>query len=68
MLQTTPFDPADYIESEEDVLHFVKVSMEDGDLKDFLGALECVFRSKAWARYADISPERTDMPPDKEGY
>ena len=45
-LKTTPFDPADYLETEEDIVAYLDASMEGGDPKDIARALGDVARSK----------------------
>ncbi|MEG3087075.1 addiction module antidote protein [Sphingomonas sp. PB4P5] len=45
-LETKPFDPADYLETEEDIIAYLDASMEGGDPKHIARALGDVARSK----------------------
>ena len=51
-LKTTPFDPADYLKTEDDILEFLKVWMEDGSPKEIARALGDVARSKGMTEIA----------------
>ncbi|CAN5349410.1 putative addiction module antidote protein [soil metagenome] len=51
-LKTTPFDPATYLESEEDVVAFLDAAMEDGDAAHIARALGVVARSKGMTEIA----------------
>lgn len=42
----TPFDPANYLESEEDILHYLEAAMEGNYLKHIARAQGDVARSK----------------------
>jgi probable addiction module antidote protein len=46
MTEIRPFDPADYLKSEEDVLYFLEAAMEGNDPKHIARALGVVARSK----------------------
>jgi probable addiction module antidote protein len=45
-LKTTPFDPANYLETEEDIIAYLDASMEGGDTGHIARALGDVARSK----------------------
>ena len=45
-LKTTIFDPAEYLETEEDIIGYLDASMEGGDPKNIARALGDVARSK----------------------
>lgn len=45
-LKTTPFDPAEYLETEEDIIAYLDASMEGGDPGAIAQALGDVARSK----------------------
>ncbi len=45
-LQVFPFDPANYLETEEDILYFLEAAMEGNDAKHIASALRDVARSK----------------------
>lgn len=45
-LKTTIFDPAEYLETEEDIIAYLDASMEGGDPKHIARALGDVARSK----------------------
>lgn len=52
VLKTRPFDPADYLKSEEDILEYIKAWMEDGTPKEIARALGDVARSKGMTEIA----------------
>ena len=54
-LKVYPFDPADHIESEEDVLYFLEAAMEGNDPKHIARALGVVARSKGMTNIAKKS-------------
>ena len=45
-LKTTSFDPAEYLQTEEDIIAYLDASMEGGDAEDIARAQEDVARSK----------------------
>ena len=45
-LQVYPFDPATYLETEEDILYYLEAAMEGNDPKHIASALGDVARSK----------------------
>lgn len=45
-LKTTPFDPADYLDTEEEIIAFLDASMDGGDPAHIARALGIVARSK----------------------
>lgn len=51
-LKTTHFDPATYLESEEDVVAFLDAAMQDGDAAHIARALGVVARSKGMTEIA----------------
>ena len=51
-LKTTPFDAAEYLETDEDVRGFLSSVLEDGDASDFLHALNTVARAKGMTEIA----------------
>jgi probable addiction module antidote protein len=51
-LKTTPFDPADYLKSEDDILEYIKAWMEDGSPREIARALGDVARSKGMTEIA----------------
>ena len=44
--QTTPWDPADHLESEEDMAAYLNVALEDGDLSLIIATLGDIARAK----------------------
>ena len=52
VLKTEPFDPADYLKSEDDILEYIKTWMEDGTPKEIARALGDVARSKGMTEIA----------------
>ena len=44
-LQTKPYDSADYLDSEEAIVTYLKVAFEDGDADDICTALNVVTRA-----------------------
>ena len=51
-LKTTRFDPADYVETAEDVRFYLEAAMEGNDPKHIAGALGDVARSKGMTEIA----------------
>jgi probable addiction module antidote protein len=51
-LKTKPFDPADYLKSEDDILEYIKVWMEDGSPREIASALGDVARSRGMSEIA----------------
>jgi probable addiction module antidote protein len=51
-LKTTPFDPADYLKDEDDILEYIKSWMEDGSAQEIARALGDVARSKGMTEIA----------------
>lgn len=47
-----PFDPAEYLESEEDILYFLEAAMEGNDSAHIARALGVVARSKGMTEVA----------------
>ena len=45
-LQTTPFDPADYLETDEDVAFYLDAAMDGNDAEHFARALDDVVRAR----------------------
>lgn len=45
-LKVTPFDPAEHLETEEDILYYLEAAMEGNDPKHIASALGDVARSK----------------------
>lgn len=45
-LKTTPFDPADFLKSEDDIVTYLNVWLEDGSPQEIASALGDVARSK----------------------
>lgn len=52
MVKTTPFDPANYLETEEDILCYLEAAMEGNDPKHIASALGDVARSKGMTEIA----------------
>lgn len=50
--KTTPFDPADYLSSEDDILDYLKIWMEDGSPQEIARAIGDVARSKGMSDVA----------------
>jgi probable addiction module antidote protein len=51
-LKVFPFDPANYLQTEEDILYYLEAAMEGNDPKHIAGALGDVARSKGMADIA----------------
>ncbi len=51
-MELRPFDPADLIETEEDILHYLEAAMEGNDPKHIANALGVVARSKGMTEIA----------------
>lgn len=51
-LQVFPFDPANYLETEEDILYFLEAAMEGNDAKHIASTLGDVARSKGMTEIA----------------
>ena len=52
MTETRPFDPASYLQSEEDILYYLEAAMEGNDPKHIASALGDVARSKGMSEIA----------------
>jgi probable addiction module antidote protein len=52
VVQLIPFDPADHLETEEDILYFLGAAMEGNDPKHIASALGDVARSKGMTEIA----------------
>ncbi len=52
MLELLPFDPAEHLETEEDILHYLEAAMEGNDAKHIASALGDVARSKGMSDIA----------------
>ena len=51
-LKVYPFDPAEHLESEEDILYYLEAAMEGNDPKHIASALGDVARSKGMTEIA----------------
>ena len=51
-LKTTIFDPAEYLETEDDIIAYLDASMEGGDPKHIARAIGDVARSKGMTELA----------------
>ena len=51
-VKTTPFDPADYLSSEADIVDYLKIWMEDGTPQEIARAIGDVARSKGMSDIA----------------
>lgn len=54
-MELRPFDPANYLETEEDILYYLEASMESNDPKQIARALGDVARSKGMGEIAKKS-------------
>lgn len=50
--KTKPFDPAEYLSSEDDILDYLKIWMEDGSPQEIARAIGDVARSKGMSGVA----------------
>ena len=48
-MQTTPFDSADYLDDEDDIIGFLDAAFESGDVKHIARAFGAVARSRGLA-------------------
>ena len=55
MVRTRPFDPATYLQTEEDILYYLEAAMEGNDPKHIASALGDVARSKGMSQIAKKS-------------
>ena len=55
MVRTKPFDPAEYLQTEEDILYFLEAAMEGSDPRHIASALGDVARSKGMTEIAKKS-------------
>jgi probable addiction module antidote protein len=55
VLQVYPFDPANHLETEEDILYYLEAAMEGNDPKHIAAALGDVARSKGMTEIAKKS-------------
>ena len=51
-MELRPFDPANYLETEEDILYYLEAAMEGNDPKHIASALGDVARSKGMTEIA----------------
>jgi probable addiction module antidote protein len=51
-VKVKPFDPAEHLETEEDILHYLKASMEGNDARHVARALGDVAHSKGMSEIA----------------
>jgi probable addiction module antidote protein len=54
-MELKPFDPANYLETEEDILYFLEAAMEGNDPKHIASALGDVARSQGMTEIAKKS-------------
>ena len=54
-MELRPFDPANYLETEEDILYYLEAAMEGNDPKHIASALGDVARSKGMSEVAKKS-------------
>jgi len=54
-MELRPFDPANYLETEEDILYYLEAAMEGNDPKQIARALGDVARSKGMSEIAKKS-------------
>lgn len=54
-LKVLPFDPAEHLETEEDILHYLEAAMEGNDAKHIASALGDVARSRGMTEIAKKS-------------
>ena len=52
MVKTRPFDPAGYLETEDDILYYLEAAMEGNDPRHIASALGDVARSKGMSEIA----------------
>jgi probable addiction module antidote protein len=52
VVETKPFDPASYLQSEEDILYYLEAAMEGDDPKHIASALGDVARSQGMSEIA----------------
>jgi probable addiction module antidote protein len=52
VIKTRPFDPANYLRTEEDILYYLEAAMEGNDPKHIASALGDVARSKGMSEIA----------------
>ncbi len=52
MIKTRPFDPANYLRTEEDILYYLEAAMEGNDPRHIAGALGDVARSRGMSEIA----------------
>ena len=50
--QTRPWDPAEHLETEEDMVAYLNVALEDGDLSLIMAALGDIARARRMANVA----------------
>jgi probable addiction module antidote protein len=52
VVKTRPFDPANYLQTEEDILYYLEAAMEGNDPKHIASALGDVARSRGMSEIA----------------
>lgn len=51
-LKTYPYDPADYLRDEEDMIEYLRATAEDGTAAEVLAALNTIARARNMAQLA----------------
>jgi probable addiction module antidote protein len=51
-IKTRPFDVAEYLETSEDIKHFLQAAAEDGTPEEFIHALNTAARAKGMSEIA----------------
>lgn len=51
-LKVVPFDPAEHLETEDDILHYLEAAMEGNDARHIASALGDIARSKGMSEIA----------------
>ena len=51
-IKTTPFNVEDYLETQEDIIEFIKEMAENGTPKEFISSLGTVAKSKGMTKIA----------------
>jgi len=52
VVKTSPFDPANYLQTEEDILYYLEAAMEGNDPRHIASAIGDVARSKGMSEIA----------------
>lgn len=63
-LNIRPFDPANYLENQEDIQNYLKVVLEEDGIDALPEALQTIFRSEGWKKINQYSENKLEWQND----